>query len=270
MLIGGCATKKSYPENKPSDEERVWMKRFFEFLLFSESGAYTLYGEKPIVRFDISFYSLEELLKLQNAVEENAGLEDIVIEDYDFPDNWIKWEKVSDRFNLSQFLLFSKIDPDYPKLFWIFFVNVAETTKVIQKNYALFKDVYGDDFDPRKVVFEIEHESSPFWDSVSHHSGLTGLIYGFGEKNSFCFYSTYKDGIIEDKEVKKKYPFKAFSAPTTFTAHESVENFPIPQFVTFSEKDPVIKKYEKARKRIKKTYRGVDFVECTLKKLTEK
>jgi len=49
----------------------------------------------------------------------------------------------------------------------------------------------------------------------------------------------------------------------------TIEEFPIPGFVSFSEEDPVVKKYHQQRKRITKIYKGKDFVKVSLDKLTE-
>ena len=49
----------------------------------------------------------------------------------------------------------------------------------------------------------------------------------------------------------------------------TIEKFPIPGFVSFSEEDMVVKKYQKQRQNIMKIYKGKNFAKVSLEKLTE-
>jgi len=48
----------------------------------------------------------------------------------------------------------------------------------------------------------------------------------------------------------------------------SLDHFNIPSFISFSTHDEVVEKYKNERNRIKKMYQGQDFLDLTLKQLT--
>ncbi|MCB9093245.1 MAG: hypothetical protein H6620_11865 [Halobacteriovoraceae bacterium] len=239
------------------------MQRFFEFLLFSEGGAYTLHGSKPMTRFEVSFYSYDELIEIHGGLEK----ESIVVNNYDFPENWEKWESVQSKFVTPRFILIRKQDKEYEKLSHVFFINVLEAVLVIQENYALFKTVLGYDFEPIKVVFEIQNEQSKFWDGVFTHSELSGLLYGFGYRNSMCFKWKFSEGTPEVFRSLLCSKFSDCSKCKDFTGRENIELLGLPVFASFQESDHVIEKYMEERKKIKKLYRGQDVVKIAIKHL---
>lgn len=295
------------------------MEKFFRYFLLCESAIYTLAGSKPLTETTLFYEDRpEELLReerrndfvyflLNRSNEKDMQFYEklspqekeekaYLIDDKDFIHNieelWDKWEKIQHRFQIKKrFLLFKK---EYPKEYWqhlfpeysaihtIFFIDVVKTALVIQENYELFKRAVGFDFDPLEVVFEMEQDKSPFWDTIHgkeawNYSYLWGLLYGFGKENSFTHFWKSRNirsdkycekGKILSPHIKKWPSYKnrpSFSEKGAF----SLSNFVIPAFNSFSENDPVVAKYEAEKEKIKELYKGKDFVIQTLELLTE-
>ncbi|EKD26322.1 MAG: hypothetical protein ACD_79C01256G0001 [uncultured bacterium] len=302
-----------------TDEEHLFLEKFFRSFMLCETAIYTLVGSKPLTDIILAYENKSENIQdkteyiyflLNKSSEKDMKFyktlssfekkeKAFLVEDknfiYDIEDLWDKWEKIQHRFNIKkQFLLVKKecpesewkdIFPRYTAMYEVFFVDVFKTANIIQENYGLFKQAVGFDFDPFKVVLELQNNSSKFWDIIGgkdpwKYSYLWGLLYGFGEKNSFYHYWNsrhYRDSNCEEKEklvatsIKKwsscKYKHRpSFSDPDAHT----ISNFTIPIFVSYTKKDPVVIQYEKEKKSIKNLYKGKDFVKFTLELLTEK
>lgn len=206
---------------------------------------------------------------------------------------WEKWEKFSERFQLKKsFLLIKKerpfdqwkdFFPNYKEMCDVYFVNVLQTALVIQENYALFKQTVGYDFDPLEVVFELENQHSQFWDRIHgeegwKYSSLWGLLYGFGKENAFSYLwrgRHLKESHRSDKEKQWALSLKRRGSAETRPACTdkgafTLSHFSIPIFMSFSEHDPLITKYENEKKQIEQLYEGKDFVTFTLDLLIDR
>ena len=248
-------------------EEKIWMSRFFEHLLLDNHGIYVLCGSKPMVRFEMCLYTDKELSKLQDEVEENANVERIVIENYDFPENWLKWEKVRHQYGIRQFLLFKKDNPYDTKLPLIFFVNIFETALVLQENYSLFRKYIGEDFDSLEMVFDLQKDSSKFWDIVFERSELVGLLYGFGLKNTLCFNWKHRENQANIQDFAHSLSFE-FSNKIGNYGSATINTVSLPIFAEFDADGSMVHRYEAERKKIQKIYKNQDFVDCTIDRLT--
>lgn len=323
IFFASCVqqTNKRNKQFDLTEEEYLFLEKFFRSFMLREIAIYTLVGSKPLTTMILSYKKESAKLNEQNKNEyiyfllnknnkkdmkfyENLSSfekkeKTFLVEDknfiYDIEDLWDKWEKIQHRFNIKKhFLLVKKerpesewkdIFPDTAAMYDVFFVDVFKTANIIQDNYELFKQAVGYDFDPFKVVLELQNNSSKFWDIIGgkdpwKYSYLWGLLFGFGKKNSFYNYWNsrhYRDSNCEEKEklvatsIKKwsscKYKHRpSFSDPDAYT----ISNFTIPLFCSYTEKDPVVIQYEKEKKSIKKLYKGKDFVNFTLELLTEK
>lgn len=230
------------------------MEKFFKDVMLEENGIFTLLGTKPITAIPLYLYTDEELKAYydQLSAEEQDELLEVV--DYNVPRNWEEWEKIQSRFPIRNYLFFKKIDILNPRVPVIYFVNIQKTTALIQEHYALFRNEMGFDFDPVMVVLEFE-KGSPFWDKVLNHSVLQGLLYGFGKENAFAFKHAEKGSQHHFSDAHRM-------------GKASLHDFPIPIFASFSEKDDVIDKYIVEREEIRRKYKGNDFLNFTLQKLT--
>lgn len=322
FLFSSCSSPNSERSKVTiSKEEHQWLEKFFRYFMFYDNAIYTLAGSKPLTDMIIVYYDLPEeslreqeqerkerqyfLLNCDNKKDmefykklssEEKKEKAYLIKDRDFIYNidelWDKWEKIKSRFSLKKdFLLvkkeisaekFKKIDPFCKAIYEVFFVNVRRTAFVIQENYDLFRQAVGYDFDPLTIVFELENESSSFWDKIRgedawRYSVLWGLLFGFGKENSFShIWVSRKIKNLHLSEKEKEWADSlltwrscqdepSFSDKNAF----SISNFSIPAFKSFTQKDPVVLKYEREREEIKQLYKGKDFVSFTLKLLTE-
>lgn len=245
-------------------EEREWMGKFFKDIMLEEGAIFTLCGSKPLTIIPVSLYSDEEMQAFFDQMSDEEKKNAVIVEDYDLPQNWEKWERIHDRFPTTKFLFFKKEDIDCDKVVYIYFVNILETIKVLKENYTVFRQETGLDFDPHHEVFDME-KGSEFWDQAHNNSVLMGLLYGFGPKNSFCFRDKYKGHDEADKPAQSLDSY--FSDVHNFGT-ASVTNFPLPIFASFSDsKDEVIERYKMERVEIQKEYERHDFLDLTLQKL---
>lgn len=256
-----------------SIEERKWMEKFFRDVMLKETCIYTLLGTKPMSVVVLHHFTDEEIQAWIDQMTEEEKKELIVCpEPYDLPENWKKWEQIRDRFSLVRYLFFKRERATDPRFEDIYFVNIQQTALTIQQNYDLFKRYVGEDFDPLEVVFEIENPDSLFWKESLHNSVLLGILFGFGVQNSFCFEWKYWSYPDENKKMEKfldslksrfEQDHREFTLP-------SPSHFSLPAFASFSDKneDEVIQKYKMERDEIQKIYRGKNFLDLTLQKLT--
>lgn len=266
FLMTACSSPESQ-KNGLSQDDKAWMAKFLSDLLLEESGIFTLWGTKPMTAFNMYLYSPEEIRELRAMCPPDPEDEVVIVKNYDFPQNWAKWEQNKNRFPLQGFLLFKRDDLENPKEPRIFFINILETALVIQENYALFKRDIREDFDPFSAVMEIEDRNSIFWNKVFENAQLVGLLYGFGLKNASCFDWNYRE---ENQHVS------TFSGSLVNRASEkintvgdaTIEHFRLPVFASFFEEDEMKSKYEKERKQIQQIYRHKDFVDTSLQRLT--
>ncbi|MCI0381693.1 MAG: hypothetical protein L0207_01385 [Chlamydiae bacterium] len=245
------------------------MEEFFNDLMFFERGIYTLWGSKPMTRVVLEHFTQEEL---ENRIltEEEKKTAFSLAKDYTLPENWEKWKKISSRFPLKRYLLFQSDWYNDPKATYVYFVDILKTTLVIQENYDTFRNAIGFDFDPTQVVFEMQDKNSKIWEKIrgGGHALLWGILFGYGKKNSYAFHWKYfKEGINNFfPSIKNKFsehPFRGLS-----NVRIDLNNFAIPSFISFEDQDEVVEKYKKERKRIRKIYKGKDFLDFTLEKIT--
>lgn len=286
----GCY--QSHPSSI-SQEEHSWMNKFFRYLLIQECGIYTLWGNKPMTAFEIDLRSEEELASLypdiplelitflidlntesgklkydQLSPEERKRVIFVDYDDFEFISKWEKWSQKQKTLPIKNYILLKKENPKNSKLPIIFFINIKETTHILQKNYQLFKEVNGEDFNPLKTVCEIREEKSEFWDKVMADDRCRGILFGFGEENAWSFYWKYHPSPPKDRKIYQDLIQKPSCEEKEFKIW-TIKECPIPGFASFSENDPVVREYHKQRKKIMKTYKGNDFVELSIKKLTE-
>ncbi|MCB1073644.1 MAG: hypothetical protein KDK96_11190 [Chlamydiia bacterium] len=268
------------------------MSQFFRYLLIQENGIYTLWGDKPMTVFEVETRSKEELapfyadiplelitipidpnkeserIKCQKLSK--AERERVVFVNYDeleFMSKWERWSEKQKTLSINNYILLMK-EGTKDKLPTLFFINIKETALILKQNYSLFREVFGEDFDPLNVIFEIKEQESAFWSQVMSDDWCRGVLFGFGKKNSWCFCWKYRNNPEEAKEFTSNLKGRPSEKHSKFKVW-TIEEFNIPGFASFSEEDPFIKKYQQQRKKIIEIYKGKDFVELSLQKLIE-
>lgn len=267
LIFSACSSPHTSSSVIGTKEERTWMEKFFKDVMLDNTAIYTLWGTKPMTDIHIHYHSKEEVQAFFDGLSEEEKKTVIVIENYDLPENWVKWEQIRSRYPMKNYLFFKKADPEDPKFARITLVNIKEMTFLLLRNYDIFKQETGVNFDPFQVVFEIENDSE-FWSAALNNSALIGMLYGFGLENSYSF--KWKYG--KHPEICNTFcdSLKFKFSDENIMGNTSLSHFSLPIFASFSSgKDLVIEKYESEREAIKKYYKGRDFLNLTLQKLTD-
>jgi len=262
--LNGCHpnTERRNPfAEKCSPQERAWLTKFFRDLLLNEAAIYTLWGSKPMTLIHLILYTQEEIMAYYNSLSDEQKKEAVIHRDYDLDENWKKWEKIKDRFPKNRFLLFQRDCSEGGKIGNIYLVDVLQTALVIQENYASFQNVVGFDFDPIKIVYEIQDPDSVFWNKTLQHSALLGILFGFGPKNAWAFQWKYGHTPCLGN-------FQSTASDLNSFGQATLSNFPLPVFSVFNDWE-VVERYKKEREGIQKNYKGKDFVDLTLQRLSE-
>jgi len=289
LICSGCSqsleqeqhVKNSNDFPNISDHDRIWMEKFFNDLLFDGSMLYTLFGTKALSDVLLTIAPKEEWINsaelfMENFTEEKKQkiLERVTVqyEKYDLPKNWDKWISWKMKYPDSRFL-FSK-RPSYDnRIFSAYVLNVKEALWIFYKYYDVFKRELGNDFDLLEVAFDFENPESEFWNKVLSNHLLTGLLHGYGEKNSWLFSLSMRN----DEIAKKAKNTRVFSSSPSYLEEgsrlekkASLENLSIPPFASYAlpyEEDPEILKFKEERKMIQNYLKDKDLVEEVLKKI---
>ncbi len=267
MFFLSACCKKANTERKPfsthTPEDKVWLSKFLTDVMLGKSGIYTLWGSKPMTSIQILHYSQEELDQYYKSLPEEEKSQYVEIDyEYDLNENWEKWKQLKERFAGNRFLLFHYDFIEDGKIENVYLVDLFKVALVLQNNYEYFRKIVGFDFDPIKIVYEIQDPNSIFWKIALRHSGLVGLLYGYGLQNSLGFQWKYADSVPFLKNFD--YPF----SDEEVLSDISLSNFHIPVFAVYDDQKAV-EQYKKEREEIRKIYKGKDFVGLTLKRMTE-
>jgi hypothetical protein len=277
LLVCSCQSNKKEASNfNLSSEERVWLTQFFEDVMLYEKGIYTLWGSKPLTRIAVEHYSDAEKQAFYNSLTEDEKKDfQPYAGGYNLDKTWFQWEKIQHHFPMNRYIFLKMDQFQEDHVFFVLFVDVIKTAAIIQDNYDAFRKVIGADFHPLELTLSLKEKNAVFWKKIEGNSHLWGILFGFGKINSHLFQwqhfdhpescndfcknigsSLSNDFIISEDSVKE---------PIKYTINE----FPIPAFKSFNVIDPVVDNFRDERDRIKEIYKDKDFLDLTLKKLTE-
>lgn len=269
LYTTSCSKQKSPPKNHLSNEDRVWMEKFFRDVMLHESAIYTLWGEKPITGLIIEHFTQEEIEAYYNSLTESELKKSYILDEpYDLLENWEKWKKLSLQIPMKNYLFFESRWEKDPSATFIYFVNIEKTVALLEKHYEIFRNIVQFEFDPKQVVYEMPTPTSPFWDKTKESALAWGLLFGFGEENSLIFDKKYFGNQEEQKAIDEEFIGKVSHERFQGVVTIGLDNFRIPSFMSFEKDDHTIHQYELERERIKKIYENQDFLSVTLEKLT--
>jgi hypothetical protein len=272
LLLPGCTSSNNTDLKTLSTSERTAIESLFSHLLLSEGGAYTLFGSKPM-----TFEVFSEVSEGEKQEFFSISSHPVIKNELNFFENWKIWGRVKNQYPMIRFLFFERKPPSFSKGgSAVFLVNIATTAGVLQKNYQKFRAAFAKDFDPLDVVFEMEDDRSAFWNTVLDREDLLAILLGYGEENGWFF--------VKVKEWEEQKDHRGDGKKDHFLASLSKQTpasnalasfdvlFPIPSFGCYAPEEStfLVKKYERERKMIEKIYRGKDFVQVTLDRLTSK
>lgn len=271
FFVPSCTSKKSAHAIPISKEERVWLEEFFRDLLFKETGVFTLCGTKPVSLCHV-YKNKHPITQEEEERLRKEGL-DAQPRRYNFDENYEKWLKIKDRFQIRQYLFGAFPEPfvaEGDKIETILFVNIEMTLRTLIAYYDNFRRLLGYDFDPFEVVFEVENRDSPFWNAVLKEHVLTGILVGYGLDDPWFFQWSmqYKDASGKPGEFIRTLP-SGFDTDEEIQ-HYNAQNFLLPTYRVYGihqGKEP-LQSYKTEREHIKQIYKGKDEVDTTLEWLT--
>lgn len=241
------------------------MENFFTGLMLQNPAIYTLCGSKPMTCITLHYLTDEEIQEYYDQMTEEEKKTAIYVEDYQLTQNWEKWEQIRSRFPINRYIIYKKNNTVNSKFAEIYFVDPLKVANVMSENYDVFRDAVGFDFDPYHEASQIE-KGSVFWDKIAGNPVFSGILFGFGPKNSFAFYWEH----WEKPENSERFLdcVAPYVSDHLKDGKSSLENLTLPAFISFYKEDEVIEKYKKEREDIRNEYRGKNFLDYTLQKLT--
>lgn len=132
------------------------------------------------------------------------------------------------------------------------FINIPSLLVTLKLNYDILAKIAKEEFNPEKVIEELENPNSFFWKKLFvRHAGM-GILLGFGQRNALLM------------EIGERFPVARVSdveraVSTWFKEDWVVEDLPLPNFVSFNLGDEVFAKYQHERKEIFKYLKKRDF-----------
>ncbi len=251
-------------------EDRRSIDSFFRIFLLKESGAYTLFGDKP-VSLDAYFdASPDEVISPKNkACLENKRLRH----------GWETWLKYQSQFPSDRYVLkATRLDQNRTE---IVLINKQAFLNVVSDNISDFTSIISNDITPAWLLETYEKGQLSLFELVNRHHGLLGILLGFSKQNAWLYHirNTTNDS---DAHVvaRRPHPF-SLRAKNLNNQTMSLSNaFPnmnhnkcysylyLPGFIVDSESTEtkkLLKKYLEQRQLIHDSYSHGDFLEITLK-----
>jgi hypothetical protein len=236
------------------------MSCLFQELFLESPEIFTLFGTKPLSEISMNNASFDKWIEETEPYLENLSEKErqnklkklkSYCEENQLPSLWDKWMEWI-KLHPSKNFLFLKRPTIYENVFGLCTLNVAEAAWTMQAHYDLFVRELGAPFEPLAMTLEFSNPQSTFWEKIFTNHLLQGILFGFGEKNSYFF----------NLEIQGKLDHP-FPSQLIGIASDSSE-LPLPYFRSYSvppNRDPTIAKYEKERNEIKDFLSGKDFVE---------
>jgi hypothetical protein len=234
---------------KIPQEDLESLKKLFVFLDLKHF-AYTLFGNKPV-----SLAAKFVLTPYQDTL-------------YGFPcerifwKQWEVWEQYKNYFPIKKYLFIKEASVCSTKNF-IILINKKEFTKTIQSHLRVFEEILKSPVDPYLILEKLEKGEVTFQESIQNNELLLGILLGYGKHNAelYCRYE-YCSNILSNKKRSYLHNQDDYSLvierPVGFIADPN-----------HSETITLAKRYHALRGFISAIYAKGDFLEITLRKLTE-
>jgi hypothetical protein len=265
-----------YIFNNISDTEKLDIKELFDFLFKHQVFAYTLYGDKPMSFSepldDISKTNISEYISLKDYCQET--LENFVESKKAFKKRWDTWHRYRDKFQLKNYLLLEKKIANQSR---IFLINVAAFEGIVNKNIKLFRKIVGANISAEVLLEQFKDEETDVWDILKHHTGLIGILLGFGRHNAMLFqkreklYDLLENPLTNSESIEKKLN-QIGNRLSFFHEHDPqiIASINRVMFMADSNHPETIKlkkKYDKLNQKINEIYSRDDWFEQTLSQL---
>lgn len=258
-------------EQVPLSERRN-IEYFFKNFVVENCFGYVLLGNKPMslsLYYNLSF----------TPSKKNSFL-------YFFPKNYkVKkgfdlWEKNKCFFPMKNYLIKKEPNPWNPKNELILFIDKKRFVQTIEDNIDVFQTILERKIIPTELLAEAEN-SFLLRDILQENDFLIGILLGYGRNNSKIFYLTTKQNyrnnnfkyVWYDNDLNKNIMLKMkLIDGLSGKIFQNLENMRLPDFLAEVSSDETLalkKTYLIDRQNILEFYSRGDFLENTLKKLTE-
>lgn len=235
--------------------------------MLREGGIYVLNGSKPAVLGDFSSPNLRELpffggRFFKKEVMLKRGLE-----------IWRKYQHLFPSAN--HVLLFHEKDD----LFEILLINKKRFLNEVARNIEDFKAILGSEMTAEILLKKLVKQEEPLSEILKNHSGLLGIILGYGKHNSWLFHQRkmIQNRLDNSQFIPKRFDLIKGEFNTIDKKFQPIEQkrksilffTSLPSFVfdpLHIETHELWKEYRKQRKELTKTYRNKNFLEFALKK----
>jgi hypothetical protein len=212
--------KKQLALISPEDKETLTL--YFETLL-SQNFAYTIFGDKPVS--EDNYFAL---------VDGDRSYKQT------FLSNGKKvWQKYSHLFPLTKFFFKFQRTEDFED---IILVNKQAFLDTANAHLSIFKNILGGELDANSLLTKIMNADTTYADSLHHHSGLIGLLYGFGYCNAFIHFK--QNQLNQQIEKFISPPFTCFNDSMTGELMEEIRDNPV-YFLSKAVKEQKTEKYLK-------------------------
>jgi hypothetical protein len=248
-----CSCSRSTTVSKLSripEEDRARIEKLFSYLVWYETFAYVLFGNKPM--------SVGDQLKIRRPpyyIEINPSPELATV--HELESLWETWEKYTHLFPMSEFIFLTEGNDKY---FELHLLNKSNCLKIIEKNLGLFQKKTGRTLNAVEMFDYIVTNANGnlYKNGLNKSQGLYGILLGFGTENALGF---------------EKYCSVRTPLLLNTRGHRDITDpvLPkIPSFASFSaeETQNLIADYSRQRQEILKIYSNKDFLETTINQLT--
>lgn len=277
---------------------------FLENLMIREGGLYTLLGSKPMTLFNVtdtidaseeglaqSYAEAKEFSEKAKEDPEHYHVSGSTMPDYDTYKKecltnynsmifthkkkmWEAWLIYSKHFSNSTYKLFSRpLSREKANIEVGLFINVPQALHILKKYRIEFCQITGMEFDTDKILDSIEDKGSFFWDRVLTNHYLLGLLLGYGEKNAYLFDWVRKNSLLLQSVSILRFPeLSSLNLDTKqiMKKNVTINDLPIPYFVSFEINDKEIERYTQEREKIIDFLKDKDFVAFALNCLDSK
>ncbi|MFZ0566258.1 MAG: hypothetical protein WAM28_08755 [Chlamydiales bacterium] len=256
--------------------------------MIRNGGLYTLLGTKPMTEFDItdtldkteqeiaqSYEELKVSLREQKSsncsalptFEEYVKKCNLQREELKFGDCKILWDTWLKTYGTVS-------TPTYKLIAWKgdftagLFIHVPHLIYTLKKYYREFSQITGIQFDVDTILNSIEDKNSVFWRKVLTNHYLHGLLLGYGERNAYLFNWVRKEALPLESVSILRFPELSRlnqHAKQILKKKVSIDDLPIPYFVSFEINDEEIERYSKEQKKIISFMKDKDFTSFILK-----
>jgi|GEM_PF-3354338 len=174
------------------EKDQKALTSFFQLVLCQYNFAYTLFGEKPV-----SIVTYFDHISSDNMHYPREYLT--------FTKEWKIWQQYASLFPSNTFVLKQCYEGEHVEA--IFMIHKKHAAAVIAKNLSLFRELLGDDIEPKKLVEELCSPETSIIKTLHGHSGLFGILLGYGKNNAMAF--ERKVAICKELDLKMTPPFSA-------------------------------------------------------------